>query len=50
MSAWLLDLREIDQTSSDLAGGKGANLGELCKMEGIHVPGGFALPPKPIKR
>jgi pyruvate,water dikinase len=50
MSAWLLDLREIDQTSSDLAGGKGANLGELCKMEGIHVPGGFCVTTEAYKK
>ena len=43
MSNYLLDFREIDQTKLALVGGKGANLGELSKLEGVPVPRGFCL-------
>ncbi len=43
MSAFVLDFDEIDRTKLSLAGGKGANLGELSKMEGVHVPAGFCV-------
>ena len=31
---YLLDLEEIDKTQVALAGGKGANLGELSRIDG----------------
>ncbi|MBO9728420.1 MAG: phosphoenolpyruvate synthase [Chitinophaga sp.] len=34
---------DIDRTALPLAGGKGANLGELYKLDGIHVPDGFCI-------
>jgi hypothetical protein len=37
----VLSLGEIDQTQVAVAGGKGAQLGELSRIEGIHVPAGF---------
>jgi len=40
---YVLDFQEIDKTQLTLAGGKGANLGELSRIEGIHVPGGFCV-------
>jgi pyruvate,water dikinase len=43
MNAFVLSLQEIDKTKINLAGGKGANLGELSRMEGIHVPDGFCI-------
>src|SRR5207245_7388803 len=35
--------QEIDQTKFALVGGKGAHLGELSRIEGIHVPEGFCV-------
>jgi pyruvate,water dikinase len=35
--------QEIDKTKPAIAGGKGANLGELTRIEGIHVPDGFCI-------
>src|SRR5450755_4564021 len=39
----VVDLQEIDQTQVALAGGKGASLGELSRVEGIRVPAGFCV-------
>jgi pyruvate,water dikinase len=39
----MLDLQDIDKTKLMLVGGKGANLGELTRIEGIHVPDGFCI-------
>ena len=39
----ILGFQEIDKTMLALVGGKGANLGELSKVEGIHVPDGFCI-------
>src|SRR5579859_1414201 len=39
----VLDLEEIDQTQVAVAGGKGANLGELTRIEGVRVPAGFCV-------
>jgi pyruvate,water dikinase len=43
MSSYVLSLREIDQTQVALAGGKGARLGELSRIEGVRVPPGFCV-------
>lgn len=43
MSRYILDLQKIDKTKLDLAGGKGANLGELSQIQGLQVPGGFCV-------
>jgi rifampicin phosphotransferase len=40
---YVLDLHEIDRTQVGVAGGKGANLGELSRIEGIRVPAGFCV-------
>jgi len=40
---YVLGLEEIDKTQAALAGGKGANLGELSRLEGIRVPAGFCV-------
>ena len=39
----LLDLEEIDKTQVALVGGKGAQLGELSRIEGVRVPAGFCV-------
>jgi pyruvate,water dikinase len=43
MDPYALDLQEIDQTRVDVVGGKGANLGELARIDGIRVPAGFCV-------
>jgi rifampicin phosphotransferase len=47
---YVLDLEEIDQTQVALAGGKGANLGELSRIEGIRVPPGFCVTTDAFRR
>ena len=39
----VVDLGAIDLTQVALAGGKGASLGELSRIEGIRVPAGFCV-------
>src|SRR4028119_920469 len=43
MSSYVLGFQDIDKTKIMVVGGKGANLGELSKLEGIHVPDGFCI-------
>ncbi len=43
MSAYVLRFRDIDKTKFMLAGGKGANLGELSRNKEINVPDGFCV-------
>jgi rifampicin phosphotransferase len=43
MSLYVLDFSRIDQTQRDRVGGKAANLGELSRIESIHVPSGFCV-------
>ena len=40
---YVLDLEQIDKRQVALAGGKGAHLGELSRIKGIHVPSGFCV-------
>ena len=40
---YVLGLQEVDRTQVALVGGKGAHLGELSRIEGIHVPAGFCV-------
>ena len=46
----VLSLEEIDKTQIALAGGKGANLGELSRMDGIRVPPGFCVTTDAFRR
>ena len=43
MIGYVLDLRDSDETKRMAVGGKGANLGELARIEGICVPDGFCV-------
>ena len=43
MSCYVLDFEEIDQTQVAIVGGKGANLGELSRIDGLRVPAGFCV-------
>ncbi|MBN3925395.1 phosphoenolpyruvate synthase [Nostoc sp. NMS4] len=50
MSSFVLCFQDIDKTKLKLIGGKGANLGELSKIEGIRVPDGFCVSTEAFKR
>lgn len=43
MNTYVYSFQEIDKTKFMLAGGKGANLGELSGIKGIQVPEGFCV-------
>src|SRR5215472_516498 len=47
---YVLGLEEIDKTQVALAGGKGAHLGELSRIEGIRVPAGFCVTTEAFRR
>lgn len=50
MSSYVIGFQEIDKTKIGLVGGKGANLGELSRIEGILVPDGFCITTDAFKR
>src|ERR687886_1638274 len=50
MSSYVLGFQDIDKTKLIVVGGKGANLGELSKIEGIRVPDGFCISTEAFKR
>ena len=50
MSSFVLGFQDIDKTKLKVVGGKGANLGELTRIEGIHVPDGFCISTEAFKR
>jgi pyruvate,water dikinase len=50
MSSFVLGLGDIDKTKLMLVGGKGANLGELSRIEGISVPEGFCISTEAFKK
>jgi pyruvate,water dikinase len=50
MSSYVLNFRDLDKTKLMVIGGKGANLGELTRIEGIHVPDGFCISTEAFKR
>ncbi len=46
----VLDIKEIDRTQVAVAGGKGALLGELLRIEGVRVPPGFCITTEAFRR
>jgi rifampicin phosphotransferase len=50
MASYVLDFREVDQTMVAIAGGKGAHLGELLRIDGIRVPAGFCVTTDAFRR
>ncbi len=50
MSSYVLSIQDTDKTKLKIVGGKGANLGELSKIEGIRVPDGFCISTDAFKR
>ncbi len=43
MSSLVLGFQEMNKKQLSLVGGKGLNLGELSKIEGLQVPEGFCV-------
>jgi pyruvate,water dikinase len=50
VNCYVLDLEEIDQTQVAVVGGKGANLGELSRIDGVRVPDGFCVTTDAFRR
>ncbi len=50
MSSFVLGFQDIDKTKRMVVGGKGANLGELSRIDGIIVPEGFCITTEAYKR
>jgi pyruvate,water dikinase len=50
MDRYVLGLEEVDRTQVSVVGGKGANLGELSRIDGIHVPPGFCVTTHAFRR
>jgi pyruvate,water dikinase len=50
MSSYVLAFQDIDKRKIMVVGGKGANLGELSKVQGIRVPDGFCISTEAFKR
>ncbi|MFL5353611.1 phosphoenolpyruvate synthase [Archangium sp.] len=50
MGSYVLGFQDLDKTKRRVVGGKGANLGELSKIEGIRVPDGFCISTEAFKR
>lgn len=49
MGVYITDLEHAGQAMLGLAGGKAANLGELCRINGVSVPKGFCVTTKAYK-
>ncbi|MEU0386611.1 rifamycin-inactivating phosphotransferase [Streptomyces chartreusis] len=47
---YVLGLQEIDEVQVGVVGGKGAHLGELSRIEGVRVPGGFCVTTDAFRR
>ena len=48
--ALVLGLDDIDRTQVAIVGGKGANLGELSRIDGVRVPAGFCVTTNAFRR
>jgi phosphoenolpyruvate synthase/pyruvate phosphate dikinase len=47
---YVLGFEDIDETQVAAVGGKGAHLGELSRIEGVHVPDGFCVTTDAFRR
>ena len=50
MGCYVVGFQEIDRTQVAVVGGKGAQLGELSRIEGIRVPAGFCVTTDAFRR
>ena len=47
---YVLDLQEVDEMLVAVVGGKGAQLGELSRIDGLRVPAGFCVTTEAFQR
>ncbi len=47
---YVLSLQDVDEMQVAVVGGKGANLGALSRIDGIHVPAGFCVTTDAFRR
>src|ERR1043165_3107043 len=50
MNPYILSFQETGRSKFSLVGGKGANLGELSRIDGIEVPDGFCVTTEAYKK
>lgn len=50
MTSCVVGLQDADKSRRAVFGGKGANLGELCRIEGVRVPRGFCITTQAFKQ
>jgi pyruvate,water dikinase len=50
MGSYVLGFQEVDRSQIAVVGGKGAHLGDLSRIEGIHVPAGFCVTTDAFRR
>ena len=50
MGGYVLAFQQIDETQAAVVGGKGAQLGELSRIEGVRVPAGFCVTTDAFRR
>ena len=50
MSSYVLGFQDVEKTNLTLVGGKGANLAELSRLDGIRVPDGFCITTEAFRR
>jgi phosphoenolpyruvate synthase/pyruvate phosphate dikinase len=50
LGRFVLDFEEIDRSRISDVGGKGAHLGELSRIAGVHVPAGFCVTTDAFRR
>ncbi|HEX8995567.1 MAG TPA: rifamycin-inactivating phosphotransferase [Ktedonobacterales bacterium] len=50
MDSYVLGFQEIDQSQVSVVGGKGWRLGELSRIEGLHVPAGYCVTTNAFQR
>lgn len=50
MNSFVLGIHDIDKSALQVVGGKGANLGEIARLDGIRVPDGFCVTTGAFKR
>ena len=48
--SFVVGFREVDRSQAMLVGGKGANLGELSRIDGVRVPDGFCVTTEAFRR
>ena len=50
VNSFVLGFKDVDKTKLEVVGGKGANLGELSRVEGVNVPAGFCVTTEAFKK